>query len=140
MSDKRHFQRVVLNIPGTLSHGDTSIAVTVEDVSLQGLRLIADEHALASLPFDSHDPYHIRFLDDTGPARIEAWLEQLYRHTDQRRPTVAMGCKVDHIAVESLAALRQLIELNSGDAQLSQQDLDALTDAIYDNASSASES
>ncbi|WP_232365132.1 hypothetical protein [Salinimonas marina] len=49
-----------------------------------------------------------------------------------------MGCKVDHIDVHSLAALRQLILFNSGDEKLSQDDLDALTEAIYGKASKAS--
>jgi len=71
---------------------------------------------------------------------LEAWVEQLYRHTDRRKTAVAVGCKVDHIDVESLAALRQLILLNSGDPSMSQDDIDTLTSAIYGNASNASQS
>ena len=138
MSDKRQFQRVALNIPGTLAHGQTCIDVIIEDVSLQGLRLSAEEQALNSLPFDSHDPYKIAFLSDDQAPHIEAWVEQLYRHNHRRKRAVAMGCKVDHIDINSLAALRQLILLNSGDENLSQDDIDALTDAIYGNASNAS--
>ena len=140
MSDKRQYQRVKLNIPGILSHGHTNIGVMIEDVSIQGVRVSAEEEALATLPFDSHQPYRIAFLTDDKAPLIEAWVEQLYRHTDRRKTAVAVGCKVDHIDVESLAALRQLILLNSGDPSMSQYDIDTLTNAIYGKASNASQS
>ena len=139
MTDKRRFQRVVINAEGTLSHSDIAIDVTVLDISLRGLRLLATEQALSALPFDSHEPYSISFRQNEDSPPICAWLEQLYRQTDRRGNRVIVGCRVEHIEVEDLAGLRRLIELNSRDAELSEQDLDALIETIYSNASSASD-
>ena len=50
MTDKRQFQRVSLNVNGTLAHNDISIDVVVSDVSLQGIKLQATETALSHLP------------------------------------------------------------------------------------------
>lgn len=140
MTDKRQFQRVTLNVPGSLSHSDISIPVVIIDISLQGLRISALDDVLAALPFDSHEPYMIRFQANDDSPEIIASLEQLYRQSDSRRTDTVMGCKVSHIDVESLASLRRLIQLNSGDQELSDRDLDALINAIYGNASNASES
>ena len=49
MTDKRQFQRVSLNVNGTLAHNDVSIDVVVSDVSLQGIKLQATETALSHL-------------------------------------------------------------------------------------------
>lgn len=140
MTDQRQYQRVRLQVKGTLQHGDNQIPVIIEDVSLQGLRLSAREADLDILPFDSHEPYHASFLQQQAQPLIELDLEQLYRHSDQRAPRVSMGCKVAHIDVESLASLRRLVELNSGDTAFTEHDLNTLIAAIYSNASSACDS
>ncbi|WP_018982969.1 PilZ domain-containing protein [Salinimonas chungwhensis] len=137
MSDQRQYQRISLNVNGTLSHSGSAAPVVIEDISLQGLRLRANEAELGALPFDSHEPYHVEFLAHENHPLIEMFVEQLYRHADTREPTIAMGCKVHHIDVESLAALRRLLELNSGDSQFTEHDLDHLIESIYSRASSA---
>lgn len=138
--DKRQFQRVDLKVPGELSLHSNSIPVTVEDVSLQGLRLSAAEAMLDMLPFDSHDPYTVVFKANPDSPLITLHLQQLYRQNPVKRELIYIGCKVDHIDVECLAELRSLINLNSGDDKLSEKDMDALISAVYDSASSASES
>lgn len=137
MSDKRQFQRVKLNIEGMLTHQATSIPVIVKDVSLQGIRLSANEHALAQLPFDSHEPYLAQFQPNDDSPVVTLYIEQLYRQSDARHRDTLLGCKLDHGDIDSMVALRRIIELNSDDAELSEKDLDALIDAIYSNASSA---
>ncbi len=129
--DKRQFQRVDLKVPGELSLHGNSIPVTIVDVSLQGLRLGAAESMLDMLPFDSHDPYTVMFKANRDSPMITAYLQQLYRQSPQQSDVVYIGCKVDHIDVECLAELRTLINMNSGDPGLSEQDLNALIDAVY---------
>ncbi len=137
MSDKRQFQRVKLNIDGFLTHQTTSIPVTIKDVSLQGIRLRADEQQLNKLPFDSHEPYLARFQLNNDSPLITLYIEQLYRQSDSRCKDIMLGCKLDHGDIDSMIALRRIIQLNSSDATLSDNDLDALIDAIYSRASSA---
>lgn len=129
--DKRQFQRVDLKVPGELSLHGNSIPVTIEDVSLQGLRLSAAEAMLEMLPFDSHDPYTVVFKANPDSPLITLYLQQLYRQSQGNSDLIFIGCKVDHVEVECLAELRTLINLNSGDPGLSEQDLNALIDAVY---------
>ncbi len=130
MTDKRQYQRITLGVPGRLSHQEVSIPVEVIDISLQGLRLKVNEHTVKALPFDSHEPYAIEFKSNADSPTITAHLQQLYRINQPSEQDTLIGCKVDHIDVEDLAALRRLIQLNSGDEELSEQDLNALISGI----------
>lgn len=138
--DKRQFQRVDLNVSGELSHRGICIPIVIKDVSLQGLRLCAADQNLDILPFDSHAPYTVKFKTNEDSPQIVLYLQQLYRQTRTGSANVDIGCKLDHIDVESLAGLRRLIAVNSDDNAIAEKDLNALIDAIYGNASSASES
>ncbi|PRO68576.1 PilZ domain-containing protein [Alteromonas gracilis] len=134
MTDKRQFQRVSLDVNGTLTHNDTSIDVIVSDVSLQGIKLQATETALLNLPFDSHDPYVATFQANEDSPVITLYISQLYRHADSRKERVSLGCKVERMDVESISALRRLITLNSEDASIEEKDLNALVNAVYQEA------
>lgn len=131
MTDKRQFQRVSLNVNGTLAHNDVSIDVVVSDVSLQGIKLQATETALSHLPFDSHDPYTATFQANEDSPVITLSISQLYRHADSRKEWVSLGCKVERMDVDSINALRRLITLNSDDASIEEKDLNALVNAVY---------
>ena len=134
MTDKRQFQRVSLDVNGTLTHNDTSIDVIVSDVSLQGIKLQATETALLNLPFDSHDPYVATFQANEDSPVITLYISQLYRHADSRKERVSLGCRVERMDVESISALRRLITLNSEDASIEEKDLNALVNAVYQEA------
>lgn len=134
MTDKRQFQRVSLDVNGTLTHNDTSIDVIVSDVSLQGIKLQATETALLNLPFDSHDPYVATFQANEDSPVITIYISQLYRHADSRKERVSLGCKVERMDVESISALRRLITLNSEDVSIEEKDLNALVNAVYQEA------
>lgn len=134
MTDKRQFQRVSLDVNGTLTHNDTSIDVIVSDVSLQGIKLQATETALLNLPFDSHEPYVATFQANEDSPVITLYISQLYRHADSRKERVSLGCKVERMDVESISALRRLITLNSEDASIEEKDLNALVNAVYQEA------
>ena len=131
MTDKRQFQRVTLNVRGTLAHNDMVIDVVVSDVSLQGIKLFASETALTHLPFDSHEPYTAMFQANEDSPVITLHISQLYRHADSRKEGVSLVCKVESMDLESVSALRRLITLNSEDASIEEKDLNALVDAVY---------
>ncbi|KXJ60606.1 MAG: hypothetical protein AXW14_00710 [Alteromonas sp. Nap_26] len=131
MTDKRRFQRVLLNVKGTLAHNDSKIDVVVSDVSLQGIKLHASEAALEHLPFDSHEPYVANFQANEDSPLITLYISQLYRHADSRKEMVSLGCKVERMEVESVSALRRLISLNSEDENIEERDLTALVNAVY---------
>ncbi|MCW8093001.1 PilZ domain-containing protein [Alteromonas sp. ASW11-130] len=130
MTDKRQFQRIPMGVPGRLSHQQVSIPVEVVDISLQGLRIRVNESTVEALPFDSHEPYIIEFQPNADSPAITVHLQQLYRFNHPRIEDTLIGCKVDHIDVEDLAALRRLIQLNCGNEKLSEHDLNALIEGI----------
>lgn len=134
MSDKRHFHRIKLDIPGTLAHQDRQIPVMVKDVSLQGIRLAASESELQHLPFDSHIPYRACFTLNEDSPLITLNIEQLYRQTDSRNDVVLLGCKLSHSDIDTIAALRRVIELNAEDESYDEKEINALVDALFDNA------
>ncbi|OJF68676.1 PilZ domain-containing protein [Alteromonas sp. V450] len=134
MTDKRQFQRVALNVKGTLAHNGICVDVIISDVSLQGIKLKAEEAALSNLPFDSHDPYVATFQANEESPVITLSISQLYRHADTREENVSLGCKVEQMSVESISALRRLITLNSDDASIDEKDLNALVNAVYQGA------
>lgn len=134
MTDKRQFQRVALNVPGKLAHKDSEIDVIVYDVSLQGIKLLASEAELAKLPFDSHEPYVSTFRANEDSPLITLYIEQLYRHSDSRKPAVSLGCKVSQMDINCVSALRRLISLNSFDGSINEKDLNALVNAVYQQA------
>jgi len=138
MSDKRLFTRIPLAVKGTLAHHDKRIDVIIIDVSLQGVKLSANEDALNELPFDSHDPYTATFRANEDSPVITLHIEQLYRQSDSRKDSVSLGCKVSQMDVDSISALRRLILLNSQEADLNEKELNALIEAVYSNASNAS--
>ncbi|NDV92153.1 PilZ domain-containing protein [Alteromonas sp. 345S023] len=131
MSDKRQFTRVALNVPGTLSHSGQNVDIIVSDVSLHGIKLLAEEGHLAKLPFDSHFPYTATFQANADSPEISLHIEQLYRHSDGRTDYVSLGCKVDKIDIESVSALRRLITLNSADTHIDEKEINALINALY---------
>ncbi|GEA11891.1 hypothetical protein KUL49_22660 [Alteromonas sp. KUL49] len=138
MSDKRQFQRISLSVVGTLAHHDVEIPVSITDISLQGVRLSACENDLEKLPFDSHDPYIARFQVNEDSPSICMEIEQLYRQDNDRSDRVTLGCKVAQMDVASISALRRLILLNGKNDAINDSDLNALIDAVYSKASSAS--
>lgn len=131
MTDKRQFQRVVLNVDGQLAHNETVINVMVSDISLQGIKLLATETELAKLPFDSHEPYMATFKANEDSPLITLYISQLYRHADTRKDAVSLGCKVERMDVDCLSALRRLVALNSTDSEIDEKDLTALVNAVY---------
>lgn len=137
MTDKRQFQRVELDVPGTLAHEGKEIHVIVHDVSLQGIKLLASESALSILPFDSHDPYVATFQANEDSPEITLFIEQLYRHADTRQSLVSLGCKVARMDINCVSALRRLIALNSEDEGIEERDLNALVNAVYQHESKA---
>ncbi len=76
MVDKRRFTRIELNVPGTLSHEDSQIAVSISDVSLTGIRLLAPESALSHLTFDSPIPYTAKFKTNDDSPIIPLHIKQ----------------------------------------------------------------
>jgi len=114
-SEKRHFHRVAHDAPATLSYKDESFPCKILDLSLKGclIELDSDRH------LDPDDVYELR-IDLNGTVRILMGVS--LTHRSERK--IGFVCR--QIDLDSISALKRLVELNLGDEELLERDLQAL--------------
>lgn len=114
--DKRRFHRILYTVNASLSDGQNSYPCKVLDLSLQGC-LLRIEGTWAGNP---ETLYTLSLqLSDSVVIKMELRI----RHTHGNE----IGCKCEHIDIDSISQLRRLIELNLGDSVLLERDLRALS-------------
>lgn len=113
--ERRHFHRIRLEQPGSLEPtGGEAQAVTVQDISLHGARLVLPPGAGGAISRGTEARLTLPFADG---AAIEMALEVRHRDGD------TLGCACRRIDIDSVSRLRRLVELNLGDPDLLQRDL-----------------
>ncbi|QTH63843.1 PilZ domain-containing protein [Psychrosphaera ytuae] len=117
MENKRYYTRVLFSTPATLSVGQQSFDTSILDLSLKG--------ALISTPDSLGDcvgkTATVDFLLQGSDVHIDMVGE--VAHCEPH----SIGIKWEKIDIESMTHLRRLIELNSGDAELLERQLEHLT-------------
>ena len=114
--ERRHFHRVLFDASAWLSFPDRQVPVRVVDISLKGALVEAQD----ALP-EALEPCDLELcLDERAQPCIQMHMEPLHRHGQ------VLGLRCLNIDVESISHLRRLVELNLGDAQLLERDLQAL--------------
>jgi hypothetical protein len=114
--DKRHFHRVAHDARATVTNGGQPIPATVLDLSLKGCLVEFREGARA---LSAERDYEIRIHLGEG---VEIVMEASLAHNEQSR--AGFACR--YIDLDSACALRRLVELNLGDPELLERDLEAL--------------
>lgn len=110
--DRRHFSRVSFDSPGLLRNGDYALEVQVQDLSLNGALLALPAHARLS------DGAHCRLaLPLSADVEIHMHLQLVH----QQGHLAGFHCL--EIDLDSMAHLRRLVELNTGNADLLQREL-----------------
>ena len=140
MSEQRQFYRVAIHGSGKLIQDNHEWNVDVVDISLQGLRLNVNVASLSDgIP---NKPMRVVLSLNEALPELKAWVQvtHMLPATGDMSPAVSVGCKLTAISVDDIAMLRRLIMLNTGDDNLSDIELATLLAAVYDKASSASES
>jgi hypothetical protein len=113
--ERRRFHRILFDAQITASHGDRDYRTAVEDVSLNG--------ALVKKPEDwsgavgDEVTISIR-LDEQTTIRMQTKVTHM--------ETEHLGLRCHHIDMDSITHLRRLVELNLGDTDLLERDLEAL--------------
>ena len=117
MENKRYYTRVLFSTPATLSVGQQSFDTSILDLSLKG--------ALISTPDSLGDcvgkTATVDFLLQGSDVHIDMVGE--VAHCEPH----SIGIKWEKIDIESMTHLRRLIELNAGDAELLERQLEHLT-------------
>ncbi|MBL3589719.1 MAG: PilZ domain-containing protein [gamma proteobacterium endosymbiont of Lamellibrachia anaximandri] len=114
--ERRRFRRVLFDAPMRISVGDKSYETTLVDLSLKG--------ALAVRPADwSGQPDQSVELDiKLGDTETRIRMQASVAHIGEG----AIGFRCNTIDMESITHLRRLVELNTGDAELLERELEAL--------------
>jgi hypothetical protein len=118
-SERRRFERVATDKPATLVEHDTRHAATVIDVSLRGLLLELDGDWRPAI--GSQVRAHVR-LDDES---FNIGMDGVVAHVNGSR----VGVQCVGIDIDSATRLRRMVELNLGDDQLLDRNLEQLISA-----------
>ncbi|MGX2040396.1 PilZ domain-containing protein [Methylocaldum sp. MU1018] len=114
-SDKRHFHRVAHDAQATLSYENESFPCKILDLSLKGCLIEFDSDPTIN-PEDIYE-LHVN-LNET----VHILMDVSLAHRSGRK--AGFECRL--IDLDSIAALKRLVELNLGDPELLERDLQAL--------------
>jgi hypothetical protein len=115
-SDRRRFNRILFDAPVTVIQGERRVEANLIDISLKG--------ALVRLPQAQEEAFgdatviRVKLGDDDS--HIEMHGEVVHRMGGR------IGFQCRHIDMDSITHLRRLVELNLGDPDLLERELEAL--------------
>jgi len=114
--DRRRFHRILFDAPVTIVNQGRQSAANLVDISLKG--------ALISLPESTEKEFSgdtgLRIQLDDERCCIEMQGEVVHHEPGK------IGFQCRHIDMESIGHLRRLVELNLGDSELLERELEAL--------------
>ncbi len=116
ISDRRRFQRILIDAPVNLDTGGISYATCLIDISLKG--------ALVKAPVDWQINIGSRIDLTVALNDVDSAINMQTRVAHIEPGQVGVIC--DKIDMQSITHLRRLIELNLGDSALLERDLQAL--------------
>ncbi|EGQ8241310.1 PilZ domain-containing protein [Vibrio parahaemolyticus] len=118
MTEKRRFSRIIYQAPAQLEQRDLRLNATIQDLSLHGLLLQAEglDTLNPALLVDVGFSFHQSKQEITLTAQIVDVTQ------DQIR------LKITNIGIESISQLKRFIELNVGNNELLNRELDHLSD------------
>ncbi|MDD5580798.1 MAG: PilZ domain-containing protein [Methylobacter sp.] len=113
--DNRHYHRILYKAEATLSCEDKIWPCKITDMSLKGCLLCFDSPWVEDL-----EKLYILTLNLSDQVQITMSLTVSHVVGNNA------GFKCEHIDMDSITELRRLVELNLGDSELLQRDLQAL--------------
>ncbi len=113
--EKRQFHRILYNAKAKLAVEDQFIPCKIMDLSLNGCMLKIDQFHL--LMPDKHYQLYLELSDDR-----EITMKLSLRHQQENMA----GLQCEHIDIDSISQLRRIVELNLGDGDILERDLNKL--------------
>ncbi|MGR5236178.1 PilZ domain-containing protein [Vibrio alfacsensis] len=118
MTERRRFSRIIYQVSARVEQGNLTLQATIQDLSLHGLLIKAEnaKHLDSSLPVD----ITFSFLQ----------FEQMIHLTAQVITMTynEIRLKIISIDIESISQLKRFIELNVGNNELLNRELEYLSD------------
>jgi hypothetical protein len=119
-SEKRHFHRVAHDASATLSREGKTFPCKILDLSLKGCLIELGNNW-------SIEPDQVfEFRIDLSPT-VQIVMDVSLAHRDGTK----IGLVCQHIDLDSISTLKRLVELNLGDEELLERDLQALASISY---------
>ena len=115
-SERRRFQRVLFDSPARIADQGVDFITTLVDISLNGALLIRPDDWLT----ESGSVVGLTILLDDKQTRIIMRAIVAHQEAD------TLGLRCESIDMESIGHLRRLVELNLGDAELLNRELESL--------------
>lgn len=115
--EKRRFRRIFYNADATLTGDGEELPCKLVDISLKGCLLSFDA------PW-SGDLERLYVLTLHLSDEVAIVMNVRISHVVDKR----VGCRCEHIDIDSISELRRLVELNLGDSELLERELAALSD------------
>jgi hypothetical protein len=113
--ERRRFHRILFDAKTTLAHGGKDFRTEAEDVSLNGALVKRPEGWNGVVGDDVTISIQ---LDDEQTITMQT----IVAHAE----TEHLGLRCHHIDMDSITHLRRLVELNLGDTELLERELEAL--------------
>jgi c-di-GMP-binding flagellar brake protein YcgR len=118
MIERRRFSRIIYRAPALMTQGSVRVATTIQDLSLHGILLLAEDAS----ELDLQQPVTIDFPLPESEVTIGMVAQIISIQGDVIR------VKILNINIESIIHLRRLVELNVGDDELLHRELSMLSD------------
>ncbi|AWB67641.1 PilZ domain-containing protein [Saccharobesus litoralis] len=117
MDDRRRFTRIVFSAKAKLHLADKTWNVELLDLSLKGALV----KTTTPQEFDPHHIYHMEF--SLGDAEHVILMSVNITHQEDNQ----LGLRCHHIDIDSATVLRRMIELNIGNDELLNRDIEHLS-------------
>ncbi len=129
--EKRHFQRIAINLPGDLVINGETVTAQVQDLSIQGMRV-----RLPATTPPLNQPVTLTFKAnaESPVITVKGTITHVNSVTDDASYALA-GLRLTHISVEDMSQLRRLLLLNSGQQDLDSDELSVLLKQIAEGFS-----
>ncbi|UTZ26180.1 PilZ domain-containing protein [Vibrio campbellii] len=118
MTERRRFSRIIYQVPALIEQGNLAMQVTIQDLSLHGLLLKVED----AKPLDSLLPVEVgfSFIQSEQMMQLSAGIVSIAGNE--------IRLKISNIDIESISQLKRFIELNVGNNELLNRELDHLSD------------
>lgn len=114
--ERRRFQRVLFDSPARIADNSVEFITTLVDLSLNGALLIRPDDWMT----ENGSAVGLTILLDDKETRIR--MQAVVAHQEED----TLGLRCNSIDMESIGHLRRLVELNLGNAELLDRELESL--------------
>ncbi|MET2847894.1 PilZ domain-containing protein [Vibrio owensii] len=118
MTERRRFSRIIYQVSALLEQGDLALQATIQDLSLHGLLLKAENASSLEPSFKVDVAFS--FAQSEQVMQLTANIISI---TDNE-----IRLKINNIDIDSISQLKRFIELNVGNNELLNRELEHLSD------------